>query len=50
MPTSSVKEAVKKQKVNTKDEFDERVRGLVTEFAEQVCVCVCVCVAACTYC
>ena len=37
MPTSSVKEAVKKQNRNTKDEFDERVRGVVTEFAEQVC-------------
>ena len=36
MPTSSVKEAVKKQNKNTKDEFDERVKGVVTEFAEQV--------------
>ena len=36
MPTSSVKEAVKKQNRNTKDEFDERVKGVVTEFAEQV--------------
>ena len=36
MPTSSVKEAVKKQKINTKDEFEDRVRGIVTEFAEQV--------------
>ena len=36
MPTSSVRDAVKKQKLNTKDEFDERVRGVVTEFAEQV--------------
>jgi translation initiation factor 5B len=35
MPTSSVKEAVKKQNRNTKDEFDERVKGVVTEFAEQ---------------
>ena len=37
MPTSSVRETVKKQKVNTRDEFEERVRGVVTEFAEQVC-------------
>ena len=35
-PTSSVRDTVKKQKVNTKDEFEERVRGVVTEFAEQV--------------
>lgn len=35
-PTSSVRDTVKKQKVNTKDEFEERVRGIVTEFAEQV--------------
>lgn len=31
-----MKDTVKKQKVNTKDEFEERVRGVVTEFAEQV--------------
>ena len=35
MPTSSVKEAVKKQNKNTKDEFEERVKGVVMEFAEQ---------------
>lgn len=36
LPTSSVREAIKKQKQNTKDEFEERVRGVVAEFAEQV--------------
>ena len=35
-PTSGVRETIKKQKVNTKEEFDERVKDTVTQFAEQV--------------
>ena len=35
-PTSGVRETLKKQKVNTKEEFDERVKDTVTQFAEQV--------------
>ena len=35
-PNSGVRETIKKQKVNTKDELDERVKVAITEFAEQV--------------
>ena len=35
-PTSSVRETLKKQKVNTKEEFEERVKETITQFAEQV--------------
>ena len=36
-PTSGVKESIKKQKQNTKDEFEERTKHVITELAEQVC-------------
>ncbi|CAH1267270.1 EIF5B [Branchiostoma lanceolatum] len=34
-PNTDVRDTIKKQKRNTKDEFDERVKVAVTEFAEQ---------------
>jgi translation initiation factor 5B len=34
-PTGSVKETIKRQKPNTKAEFDERIQGVILEFAEQ---------------
>ncbi|XP_019859915.1 PREDICTED: eukaryotic translation initiation factor 5B-like [Amphimedon queenslandica] len=34
-PTSSVKDTLKKQKQNTKAEFDERVQSVILQFAEQ---------------
>ena len=35
-PTTSVRETLKRQKVNTKEEFEERVKDTITQFAEQV--------------
>lgn len=35
-PNSGVRETIKRQKVNTKDQFDERVKLAVREFAEKV--------------
>lgn len=37
-PNSGIVDTVKKQKKNTKQEFDERVQIVVKEFAEQVCL------------
>ncbi|XP_078683623.1 eukaryotic translation initiation factor 5B-like [Branchiostoma floridae x Branchiostoma belcheri] len=34
-PNTDVRDTIKKQKRNTKDEFDERVKVAITEFAEQ---------------
>lgn len=36
-PNSGIVDTIKKQKKNTKQEFDERVQIVVKEFAEQVC-------------
>lgn len=35
-PNSGIRETLKRQKVNTKEEFDERLKQVSTEFAEQV--------------
>ena len=35
-PSAGVKETLKRQKPNTKDDFDDRVKQTITEFAEQV--------------
>lgn len=35
-PNSGVRETIKRQKTNTKNQFDERVKLTVTEFAEKV--------------
>lgn len=35
-PNSGVKETIKRQKPSTKNQFDERVKLTVTEFAEKV--------------
>ena len=37
-PNSGIVDTIKKQKKNTKQEFDERVQIVVKEFAEQVCL------------
>lgn len=37
-PNSGIFDTIKKQKKNTKQEFDERVQIVVKEFAEQVCL------------
>lgn len=37
-PTSGVRECIKKQKQNTKDEFEERTKHVITELAEQVLI------------
>lgn len=36
-PHSEVQNTLKKQKQHTKDEFHERTKAVITEFAEQVC-------------
>ena len=35
-PNSAVRETLKKQKPNTKEEFDERTKEVTLQFAEQV--------------
>ena len=35
-PTSSIRETLKKQKGNTKEQFDERLKEVTLEFAEKV--------------
>lgn len=42
-PQAEIQNALKKQKKNTKDEFEERTKAVITEFAEQVsAVCGCI--------
>lgn len=36
-PDTDVVATLKKQKKNTKDEFDERAKAVIVEFAQQVC-------------
>ncbi len=36
-PHADIVNTIKKQKANTKAEFDERAQKIVVEFAEQVC-------------
>lgn len=36
-PDTDVVATLKKQKKNTKDEFDERAKSIIVEFAQQVC-------------
>ena len=36
-PNSGIVDTIKKQKKNTKQEFDERVQIVIKEFSEQVC-------------
>lgn len=36
-PETDVVVTLKKQKKNTKDEFDERTKAIIVEFAQQVC-------------
>ncbi len=36
-PDTDVVTTLKKQKKNTKDEFDERAKAVIVEFAQQVC-------------
>lgn len=36
-PETDVVATLKKQKKNTKDEFDERAKSVIVEFAQQVC-------------
>lgn len=36
-PDTDVVATLKKQKKNTKDEFDERAKAIIVEFAQQVC-------------
>lgn len=37
-PDTDVVATLKKQKKNTKDEFDERVKAVIVEFAQQVSI------------
>ena len=39
-PSGSVRDTLKRQKTNTKDEFDERTKQTIAEFAEQVTIAV----------
>lgn len=39
-PDTDVVATLKKQKKNTKDEFDERAKAVIVEFAQQVLICV----------
>lgn len=36
-PSGSVRDTLKRQKANTKSEFEERTKQTIAEFAEQVC-------------
>ena len=47
-PNSGVRETLKRQKPNTRDQFDERVKLAIRQFAEKVWVCVCVSVCVFT--